>query len=100
LKQDLKGAEYFTVLDLKDGFWHIELDGNSKKLCTFNSPFGLWQFNRMPFGINIASQTFQKYMHDTFGDLTEVQFYIDDAIISGKSVKEHDENLKNLCSEL
>ena len=96
LKQDLKDSQYFTVLDLKDGFWHIELDEESKKLCTFSSPFGLWQFNRMPFGINIASEIFQKYMTDTFGDLPGVKFYIDDIIVTGKTLREHDENLGRL----
>lgn len=96
LKQDLKDSKYFSVLDLKDGFWHIELDEESKKLCTFSSPFGLWQFNRLPFGINIASEIFQKYMTDNFGDLPGVKFYIDDIIVTGKTLKEHDENLGKL----
>lgn len=94
-KQEFREVEFFTVLDLKNGFWHVELDEESKKLCTFSTPFGLWQFNRMPFGLCIASEVFQKYMFDTFGDLSGVKFYIDDAIITGRTLKEHDENLRN-----
>ena len=94
LKQDLKDAQYFSVLDLKDGFWHVELDEESKKLCSFSTPFGMYEFNRLPFGIKIASETFQKYMFDTFGDLKGVKFYIDDIIIFGKDLREHDLNVK------
>ena len=94
LKQDLKDAQYFSVLDLKDGFWHVELDENSRKLCSFSTPFGMYQFNRLPFGIKIASETFQKYMFDTFGDLKGVKFYIDDIIIFGKDLNEHDLNVR------
>ena len=94
LKQDLKDAQFFSVLDLKDGFWHVELDEDSRKLCTFSTPFGVYQFNRLPFGIKIASETFQKYMFDSFGDLKGVKFYIDDIIVFGKDLKDHDLNLK------
>ena len=94
LRQDLKDAKYFSVLDLKDGFWHIDLDEDSRKLCSFSTPFGLYQFNRLPFGIKIASEIFQKYMSDTFGDLKGVKFYIDDLIIFGKDLDEHDLNIK------
>lgn len=40
----LMGKSWFTVLDLKDGFYHIELDDNSSKLCTFSTPFGFYRF--------------------------------------------------------
>ena len=81
LKYDLKDAQYFSVLDLKDGFWHVDLDEDSRALCSFSTPFGLYQFNRLPFGIKVASETFQKYIFDTFCDLKGVKFYIYDIII-------------------
>lgn len=98
LKLDFKDAEYFTVLDLKDGFYHVELEEKSRKLCTFSTPYGLYQFNRLPFGIKIASELFQKYMNETFGDLPGVKFYIDDSVIYGKDLREHDVNLRRFMS--
>lgn len=40
----LKGMKHFSVLDLKDGFWHVQLDKPSQKLCTFATPFGNYKF--------------------------------------------------------
>lgn len=37
----LEGAEFFSVLDLKDGFWQVKLEKNSRKFCAFNTPFGI-----------------------------------------------------------
>lgn len=77
----LQNAKYFSVLDLKDGFWHIELEGNSRKYCTFNTPFGIYQFIRMPFGISTAPEIFQKRNEENFADLPGVVIYIDDIMI-------------------
>lgn len=50
LASKLTDMKYFTVLDLKDGYWHVKLSPESQKLCTFATPFGNYQFLRMPFG--------------------------------------------------
>ena len=59
----LSGAKVFTVLDVKQGFWHIPLEEQSSYLTTFNSPFGRYRWLRMPFGINSAPEVFQRNMH-------------------------------------
>ena len=51
----LYNKEYFTVIDMRDCYWHIVLDSKSSELCTFNTPFGRYKFNRLPFGIHCAS---------------------------------------------
>ncbi|KAG1651802.1 hypothetical protein GQR58_026737 [Nymphon striatum] len=43
IHSQLSGKTVFTILDEKDGFWHIKLDEQSSKLCTFNTPFGRLQ---------------------------------------------------------
>ena len=61
VSRKLSGKKVFSILDEKDGFWHIELDEpSSYELCTFNSPFGRYRFLRMPFGISSAPEVFQK----------------------------------------
>ncbi len=92
----LKGKTVFSVLDCKDGYWQIQLDEESSRLCCFNTPFGRFKFNRLPFGINSAPEIFQKKCYELFGDLPGVGIYFDDIVVSGSNEKEHDENLDRL----
>lgn len=65
----LKGVKHFSVLDLKDGFWHVKLDEQSQNLCTFATPFGNYKFLRMPFGIKSGPKVFQRKNFEVFGDI-------------------------------
>ncbi|GBL99711.1 Uncharacterized protein K02A2.6 [Araneus ventricosus] len=89
----LEGKQCFSVLDLKEGFWQVPLDKDSAELCTFNSPFGRYKFNRLPFGICSAPEVFQKKNQKLFGDIKGIEIYFDDLIIAGKNKEEHDKIL-------
>ena len=54
----LHGAKIFTKLDVKNGFWHIELDQESSYLTTFNTPCGTYRWKRMPFGLCSTPEVF------------------------------------------
>lgn len=55
---NLAGMKFSSVFNMKQGFWQIELDNDSANLCTFNTPFGRYRFNRLPFGICSAPEVF------------------------------------------
>ncbi|GFW60405.1 hypothetical protein TNCV_942721 [Trichonephila clavipes] len=76
----LEGKKIFSVVDLKDYFWHVPLDEVSSEICTFNTPFGRYKFNKMPFGIVSAPEVFQKRNQKLFGDIEGVEIYFDDTI--------------------
>lgn len=86
----LTNKKYFSVLDLSEGFYNIKLDENSSELCTFNSPFGCYKFNRLPFGLSVAPEIFQKYNENAFGDIPGVIIYCDDMLICAETESEHD----------
>lgn len=92
----LNGMKYFSVLDLKDGYWHVKLDEESKKLCTFATPFGNYRFLRLPFGIKTAPGVFQQMNFENFGDIENVLIYFDDILIVGRTKEEHDKILKKV----
>lgn len=56
----LTGEKIFSKLDTKDGFWHVGLDHPSSLLTTFNTRYGRFKFNRLPFALNSLIEVFQK----------------------------------------
>ncbi|CAB0017407.1 unnamed protein product [Nesidiocoris tenuis] len=99
IKTALQGKKIFTVMDMKDGFYHIELDEESSKLCTFSSPFGRYRFLRMPFGISSAPEVFQKCSTSAFDGIEGVVVYFDDVIVAAESEEKHDELLKEVMEK-
>lgn len=93
---ELEGKNVFSVLDLKDSFYQIELNEASSKCCTFATPFGRYRFTRLPLGINTAAEVFQRKNTEIFGGILGNQIYIDDLIIAGVNEREHDEVLKRV----
>ena len=92
----LAGKKIFSTLDLKDGFWQISLDEQSSFLCTFNTPFGRFRFTGMPFGINLATEVFQKKNEAAFAGIEGIHIVADDIIIDADSVDEHDRILQKV----
>ncbi|XP_062516385.1 uncharacterized protein K02A2.6-like [Corticium candelabrum] len=104
----LANAKVFTVADVKSGFWHIELDQKSRELTTFGTPFGRYCYKRMPFGISVAPEVFQRRLHEMVADIDGVWAIADDILIAGigdtdeSAVADHEKKLKQLlrrCQE-
>ncbi|GFS50338.1 hypothetical protein TNCV_1638371 [Trichonephila clavipes] len=86
----LEGKKIFSVVDLKNGFWHIPLDEVSSEICTFNTPFGRYKSNKMPFGIVFAPKVFLKKNQKLLGDIEGVEIYFDDIIVTECDEDSHD----------
>ena len=99
----LNGAQWFTSLDLKSGYWQVELDEESKALTAFTvGPLGFFQCEHMPFGLTNAPATFQRLMESCLGDmhLKWVIIYLDDIIIFSTTPKEHIQRLRGVFQKL
>ena len=91
----LKGAQFFTMLDARSGYWNIKLDEESSYHTTFNTPYGRHRFMRLPFGLNCVQDVFQKKVDETFSDIPGVTGISDDLIVVGykSDGSDHDANL-------
>ena len=88
----LNGASIFTSLDLKSGYWQVELDDESIPLTAFTvGPLGFYECIHMPFGLTNAPATFQHLMESCLGEmhLNWCIIYLDDVIIFSKTPEEH-----------
>ena len=85
----LNGATYFTTLDLRAGYHHIPLDKPSIQKTAFNSPFGKFEYVKVPFGLAQEPAYFQELMTGILKDFNFAIAYLDDIIIFRKTPLEH-----------
>ena len=96
---ELSRAKVFSVMDAKNGFWHVELDEASSYLTTFGTPWGRYRYLRMPFGVSVAPEEFERRLHEALEGLEGVRVVADDILIFGegdtpeKAAMDHDTRL-------
>lgn len=99
----LRGARYLSVLDLKDGYWQMPLTDESKEITAFTAPGkGLYHFCVCPFGLHSSGASFQRLLDTVIGPDMDGKAapYQDDIIIMGRTMKEHNENLREVLKRL
>lgn len=98
----LSGSQWFSVLDLKSGYYQIEVEETDKPKTAFVCPLGFFEFNRMPQGVTNAPSTFQRLMERCMGDmhLKEVLAFLDDLIIFSETLEEHEARLMKVLGRL
>lgn len=91
-------AKYFSCLDLFSGFHQIKLDKNSREYTAFSTEAGTFQWKVLPFGLNVAPNSFCRMMSLAFAGLPPEQafLYMDDLIVIGTSENNHLRNLENV----
>jgi hypothetical protein len=95
----LQDARYFSALDLKNGFFHVYMDKQSRKLTAFIVSDGHYEFLQVPFGLCNSPAVFQRFINAVFRDLIRekmVLAYIDDLIIPST---DYETGIRNLRTE-
>ncbi|VDP70453.1 unnamed protein product [Echinostoma caproni] len=83
----LHGCQYFSKIDLVDAYLQIPLDVESRYLTTINTPWGMYQYNFLPFGVHVSSGLFQSVIDSVIKGLDDVLAYQDDVHIFGLNKK-------------
>ena len=104
----LNNAKVFSKLDVKEAFWHVKLDKESSLLTTMGTPFGRYRWARLPFGLSVSSEIFQRRLTQALEGLEGVVCVADDIIVYGcgenksNADMHHQRNLEGLqkrCEE-
>ncbi|PIO56101.1 reverse transcriptase [Teladorsagia circumcincta] len=90
----LNGGQYFSQLDLAEAYLQLEVDEESRPLLTINTHQGLYRLNRLPFGVKSAPAIFQQQMDTMIAGLDGTAAYLDDIIVTGKTINEHNVRLE------
>ncbi len=105
LIEALGSASIFTSMDLGSAFWQVPLPEDKKYTTAFATPEGLYEFNRIPFGLCNAAATFQRLMskvmkgiQSKYGNL--VLCYIDDILVATNTVDEHLDRIEEVFHAL
>ena len=93
---EMAGATVFTKLDASQAFYQIPLANKSTKLCTFNTPFGRYCFNRLCFGLSSASEVMHRTIAQLIDGIEGVKSIHDDIIIWGKGNAEHNQRVRRV----
>lgn len=86
-------AKVFTKINANKGYWQIPLDESRTKLTTFNTPFGPYQFTRLPYGVYSTPEVFHKRISQYFNGMSEIETDIDDILIWRQKDEDHDYHL-------
>ncbi|GFW88880.1 hypothetical protein TNCV_2683141 [Trichonephila clavipes] len=92
----LQEAKVYSTLDLRNGFFHVDVDEDCRKYTSFIVPDGQFEFNKVPFGLSTSPGVFQRYISSIFRDLTrkgEIS-YLDDLVFQRKTNRKVSKNLK------
>ena len=81
----LAGCTVFSKIDLIRGYHQIPMAQTSIAKTAVITPFGLWEFLRMPFGLKNAAQSFQRPMDGILRDVPFAFVYLDDILVASHS---------------
>ena len=101
--ESLHGAQYFTILDLKSGYWQVPIKEEAKEKMAFRTSSGqLYEFNQLPFGLCNAPETFSRLMDRTLAGLARniCLYYLDDIIVFSATWAEHIARLRAVFDRL
>lgn len=98
----LKKAQWYSTLDLASGYWQVEMHPQDHQKTAFTTPMGLYEFDRMPFGLCNALAMFQRLMQRCLGSMMHdiLLIYLDDVVVFSPDFDSHLSHLEQVFQRL
>ena len=96
----LHGTNIRSHIDIDRAYHHIPVDEEDIHKTAVTTPFGLFEFVRMPFGLANAGKTFQRFMDEVLRGLDFAYWYMDDILVSSVNEEEHIKHLRLVLARL
>lgn len=98
----LGGAKLFSTLDLASGYHQVAMNPADREKTAFITPFGLFEYLRMPMGLSTSPATFQRLMQTSMNDLVFqiLLIYLDDLLVYSRTFAEHLQRLQMVFDRL
>lgn len=96
---ELHNVKVFSKLDVRNGFWHVQLTEKSSRITAFWTPYGRYVWKRLPFGLSSSPEIFQQKLQQALHGLVGIEVLVDDILVTGRgntepeAVKDHNRNL-------
>ncbi|XP_073962916.1 uncharacterized protein [Choristoneura fumiferana] len=102
LLHSAKSTPYMSTIDLRAGYWQIPVKAEHQDKTAFVTPFGMYRFLRMPFGLRNAPATFQRMMDRFRISLSHIKLlvYLDDLIVMSSTFNDHLKDLQDVFNKL
>lgn len=96
----LFNTKIYSKVDLVRAFHHIPVNPDDVPKTAVTTPFGLFEFLRLPFGLKNAAQSFQRFINSILQDLDYIYVYLDDILVASRNEEEHHHHLDSLFQRL